>query len=57
MESTPHLYDTLVAVLRQHQNWLDRRHLQTLAWMLVGLIQAGKITLTAWAPDVHSRAV
>jgi hypothetical protein len=57
MESTPRLYDTLVAVLRQHQNWLDRRHLKTLAWMMVGLIQAGKINLTAWAPYVHSRAV
>jgi hypothetical protein len=57
MESTPRLYDTLVAVLRQHQNWLDRRHLQTLAWMMVGLLQAGKINLTAWAPYVHSRAV
>jgi hypothetical protein len=57
MESTPRLYDTLVAILRQHQHWLDRRHLKTLAWMMVGLIQAGKIHLTAWAPYVHSRAV
>ncbi len=57
MESTPRLYDTLVHIFRQHQNWLDLRHLKTLAWMTVGLIQAGKISLTAWAPDVHSRAV
>ena len=57
MESTPRLYDTLVVVLRQHSNGLDRRHLQTLAWMMVGLLQAGKLTLTAWAPYVHSRAV
>src|SRR5262245_22620107 len=57
MESTPRLYDTLVAVLRQHQHWLDRRHLKTLAWMIVGLLQAGKISLTAWAPYVHRRAV
>ena len=57
MESTPRLYDTLVAVLRQHQNWLDRRHLKTLAWMMVGLIHAGTISLTAWAPYVHSRAI
>ena len=39
MESTPHLYDTLVDILRQHQNWLDLRHLKTLAWMTVGLMQ------------------
>jgi Transposase DDE domain len=56
MESTPRLYDTLVTVLSQHQNWVDRRHLKTLAWMLVGLIQSGNISLTAWAPFVHSRA-
>jgi hypothetical protein len=57
MEGTPRLYDTLVQVLRQHQNWLDRRHLKTLAWMVVGLIQSGNISLTAWVPSVHSRAV
>jgi predicted RNA binding protein YcfA (HicA-like mRNA interferase family) len=57
MESTPRLYDTLVDVLHQHQKWLDLRHLQTLAWMMAGLIQCGKISLTAWAPYVHSRAV
>jgi hypothetical protein len=57
MESTPRLYDTLVDVLHQHQKWLDLRHLQTLAWMMAGFIQCGKISLTAWAPYVHSRAV
>jgi hypothetical protein len=57
MEGTPRLYDTLVAVLSQHQNWLDLRHLKTLAWMIVGLIQSGRSSLTAWAPYVHSRAV
>jgi hypothetical protein len=57
MESTPRLYDTLVDVLHQHQKWLDLRHLKTLAWMTVGLIQCGNISLTAWAPYVHSRAV
>jgi hypothetical protein len=57
MESTPRLYDTLVDVLHQHQKWLDLRHLKTLAWMTAGLIQSGKISLTAWAPYVHSRAV
>ena len=57
MEGTPRLYETLVQVLNQHHNWLDRRHLKTLAWMMVGLIQAGKIRLTAWVPDVHSRAM
>ncbi len=57
MESTPPLYNTLVHVLSQHRNWLDRRHLKTLAWMMVGLVQSRLISLTAWTPSVQSRAV
>jgi hypothetical protein len=56
MENTPYLYDTLVQVLRQHRNWLDLRHLKTLAWMMVGLIHTGSISLCAWTPYVVSRA-
>src|SRR5215470_2726884 len=56
MENTSHLYDTLVRVLSQYATWLDQRHLKTLAWMMVGMIQAGGISLTAWAPYVVSRA-
>jgi hypothetical protein len=50
MEGTPRLYDTLGQVLGPHDNWLDRRHLKTLAWMVVGRIQSGPIRLTAWVP-------
>jgi len=56
MENTSHLYDTLVLVLCQHATWVDQRHLKTLAWMMVGLIHSGWISLTAWAPYVVSRA-
>jgi hypothetical protein len=56
MENTPRLYDTLLQVLSQHATWLDRRHRQTLAWMMVGLIHSGWISLTAWAPYEVSRA-
>jgi len=56
MENTPRLYDTLIDVLSQHQNWLDRRHLKTLAWMMVGLLLSGTISLPEWVPYVHSRA-
>src|SRR4030095_11174606 len=56
MEHTPQLYDTLVHVLSQQATWVDQRHLKTLAWMMVGLIQSGWINLTAWAPYVVSRA-
>jgi hypothetical protein len=47
MEGTPGLYDTLEQVLRQPQNWVDCRHLKTLAWMIVRLIQPGALSLTA----------
>ena len=56
MENTPYLYDTLLQVLRQQAKGLDLRHLKTLAWMMVGLIQSRRINLTAWAPYVVSRA-
>jgi hypothetical protein len=57
MEGTPRLYATLVQVLSQHQNWVDLRHLKTLAWMIVGLMQSGTIGLTTWVPYIRSRAV
>jgi hypothetical protein len=57
MESTPRLDDTLVDVLSQHATWVDQRHLKTLAGMMVGLMQASMVSLTAWVPSVHSRAV
>ena len=56
MESTPRLYHTLVKVLSQHRKWLDARHLQTLAWIMVGLAQSSRVNLDAWVPYVHSRA-
>lgn len=56
MENTPRLYCELVALLGQHSSWRDIRHLYTLSWMVVGLIQAGCVSLTAWIPYVHSRA-
>jgi Transposase DDE domain len=56
MENTPRLYETLVDVLSQHAKWVDQRHLKTLAWLIVGLLQAGWINLPAWAPYVGSRA-
>jgi hypothetical protein len=57
MEDTPRLYDPLAHILSQHQKWLDRRHLKTLAWMMVGLMHSELISLTSWAPYVQSRAV
>jgi hypothetical protein len=53
----PRLDHTLVYVFSPQQHWIDRRHLNTLAWMVVGLIPSGTIRLTAWTPSGHSRAV
>lgn len=56
MENSPRLYSELVALCGQPGHWRDVRHLQTLAWMVVGLIQAQGVKLTAWVPFVHGRA-
>ena len=56
MENPPRLYSELMKVCGQPGQWRDVRHLQTLAWMVVGLIQAESVTLTAWVPFVQGRA-
>jgi len=55
-ENTPRLYCELVALLGQHRQWQDLRHLQTCIWMRVGLIHSGCVSLTAWVPCGTSRA-
>lgn len=56
MENSSRVYNTVVKILCQHKNWLDIRHLFTLAWMMTGLILSESISLTAWTPYVLSRA-
>src|SRR5918992_3253345 len=56
VENTPYLYDTLLGVLGQHSKSLDRRHRQTLAWMMLGLICSKTVSLGAWIPFVVSQA-
>src|SRR5215510_14659233 len=56
MENSPRLYSELVVLCGQPGQWRDVRHLQTFAWMVVGLIQAEEMKLTAWVPFVHGRA-
>ena len=36
--------------------WRAGRHLQTVAWMVVGLLLSGEIALTKWVPYIVSRA-
>jgi len=56
MEKPPRLYSELVPLCGQPGQWRDVRHVQTLAWMVVGLIQAECVKLTAWVPFVQGRA-
>jgi hypothetical protein len=57
MDGTPRLSQTLVQVFSPQHNWVERRHLKTLAGMVVGRIATGHSRLTAWAPSGHSRAL
>lgn len=56
MEKSPRLYSELVELCGQAGQWRDVRHVQTLAWMVVGLIQAECVNLPTWIPFVQSRA-
>lgn len=53
---TSRLYDQLCDLLGQSTQWADRRHLQTLIWMVIGLICSECISLTKWGVYVQSRA-
>ena len=56
MKNTPILYNTWVQMLSQYSHWLDKRHLYTLVWMVVGLIESRRISLTDGVILVDSRA-
>ena len=56
MENASRFYNALVALLISSQEWADLRHLYTLVWMVIGLIQAGSVNLTKWTMYIQSRA-
>jgi len=56
MEVKSELYHMLRVVLSQVEKWLDKRHLKTLAWMVVGLIESEQIGLTRWILYAEVRA-
>jgi hypothetical protein len=57
MTPTTHLYDALQVYLRQCQIvWRDVRHLQTLCWMMIGMIQSEKVHPSGFGVYVKSRA-
>lgn len=57
MEGTSRLYDELRELLGQLSPWADARHLQSLVWMVVGLVCSGCISLTKWGAYIDTRAV
>jgi hypothetical protein len=50
------LYDPLLAFARQSE-WADLRHLFVLVWMMIGLIEEGRVNLTCWISRVETKAV
>ena len=57
MAPTSRLYDALQAFLRQPDiPWQDARHVQTLCWMIIGIIQSQKVHLNGFGVYVLSRA-
>ncbi|MBE9031420.1 transposase [filamentous cyanobacterium LEGE 11480] len=57
MTPTTHLYDALHDYLRQCEIvWRDVRHLQTLCWMMIGMIQSEKVHPSGFGVYVTSRA-
>jgi hypothetical protein len=54
---TSRLYHQLCDLLGQSSPWADQRHLQTLIWMVIGVICSECISLTKWGVYVRSRAV
>lgn len=57
MANTSHLYNDLRTLLGQSTAWTDQRHLQTLVWMVIGLICSSSISLTKWTSYFQGRAL
>ncbi len=57
MKITPasRLYHPLWEFVRQ-SDWRDVRHITVLVWMLIGLMEAGRVNLTHWISRVETKA-
>jgi hypothetical protein len=57
MSPTSRLYDALSQYLSQRKiEWQDARHLQTLCWMIIGMIQSQNVHLNGFCVYVVSHA-
>lgn len=58
MKPTSQLYNALMEFLRQSDvKWLDIRHVQTLCWMIIGIIHSEQVHLSVWGIYTQSRTV
>jgi hypothetical protein len=55
MKNAPRLYDVVLEFIRQCP-WSDKRHGLLLAWMVVGMLDAGCVNLTHWISSVETDA-
>lgn len=53
---TSRLHNQLQSLLSQSSTWADQRHLQTLIWMVIGLLCSECINLSKWRVYVKTRA-
>jgi hypothetical protein len=56
MKSASTVYDALQGFVRQSA-WADVRHMAVLVWMMIGMIEEGKVNLTCWISRVQTKAV
>lgn len=54
---TSRLYHQMQTLLNQSIFWADQRYLQTLIWMVIGLVCSECINLTKWRVYICSRTV
>ena len=57
MAPTSRLYDALNDFLSQSEyQWRDLRHLKTLCWMVIGILESQSVHLSGFGVHVRSRA-
>jgi len=56
MKPTSCLYDALIDFYVNRMTWLDIRHVQTLCWMIIGIIHSGTRSLNGVYTRHHGRS-
>jgi hypothetical protein len=56
MSQQTHLYDPVYRYLQQGSEFVDKRHLQVLSWIVTALLGCQRLNPSEWEPYVTSRA-